>query len=341
MFLPQQNPVDSTLPESFPVEDAHAWAFEIGDMLDALFDPASAPLLGMGNNLWTALASIVVVWTGARIAFAGASFRPWDLITLAIGLTIPLGMLRFYAVDLPGVGMPFPQIIPAGADQIAQAFHADVATELQLADAEFSEGLRQTLDAAFARGDRSVGGWIEAMVYAVIGVVLSWTSTMFFGFLFRMAFLLLYAVCLAQVLWAQVALGILVYLGPVLIPWLVWKPMAFLFWGWFRAIWTYSLYSIIAAAVLRIYGAIAITMIETLNTGFLTGAPPTDGPEGGHLLMAIVPLVAAAFMAALKVPELASAIVGGPSGGGIAGAASMAMAGGKARLARMAAGGVK
>lgn len=337
MFLPQQNPVDSTLPESFPAEDAHAWAFEIGDLLDALFDPASAPLLGMGTNLWTALASIVVVWTGARIAFAGAAFRPWDLITLAFGLTIPLGMLRFYAVDLPGVGMPFPMIIPAGADQIAQAFHADVATELLLAEAEFSEALRQNLDGVWAGG--------ETMFFPLIGVlfqnILAWSSTMFFGFLFRMAFLLLHAVCLAQVLWAQVALGILVYLGPVLIPWLVWKPMAFLFWGWFRAIWTYSLYSIIAAAVLRIYGAIAITMIETLNTGFLTGAPPTDGPAGGHLLVAIVPLVAAAFMAALKVPELASAIVGGPSGGGIAGAASMAMAGGKARLAKMAAGGVK
>lgn len=115
MILPQQNPIDATLPQAFPIEDAPNWPLELGDMLDALFNPANPPLLAMGNDLWTGLATIVVVWTGAQIAFAGAAFRPWDLVRLIFLLTIPLGMLRFYAVDFPGMAMPFPQIIPAGA----------------------------------------------------------------------------------------------------------------------------------------------------------------------------------------------------------------------------------
>ena len=341
MFLPQQNPIDSTLPESFPPEDAPGWPLEIGDLLDNLFNPANPPLLAMGNNLWTGLSLIVVVWTGTRIAFAGASFRPWDLVTLIIGLTIPLGMLRFYAVDVPGVGMPFPQIIPAGADQIAQAFHSDLDTELMLAQADLAEAYRQNLSAALADEDLPGVLQLGALIVAVGQNVLAWTQTFVMALGFVSGFVLIYALCLAQVIWAQVALGVLVYLGPVLIPWLVWRPMAFLFWGWFKAIWTYSFYSIIAAAVLRIFGAICITMVESMNAAVGVGNAPTDGPELGQFILAVIPLLAAAFMAALKVPELASAIVGSSSGGGIAGAASMALTGGKAKLAKMAGGGLK
>ena len=341
MFLPQQNPIDPTLPESMPVEDVPDWPLQIGEMLNTLFDPDTAPLLAMGNNLWTGLASIVVVWTGLRIAFAGASFRPWELVTLIIGLTIPLGMLRFYAVDFPGVGLPFPLIIPAGADLIAEAFHADMSTELHLAEARLAEGIRQNLDAAMAGEDTPGILQLGALITAHLQNLWAQIQTFFFGVAFFGAFALVYALCLAQVIWAQVALGILVYLGPVLIPWLVWQPMAFLFWGWFKAIWTYSFYSIIAAAVLRIFVAIAITLVESMNASFGVGQPPTEGPEAFQFLMAVVPLLAAAFMAALKVPELASAIVGSSSGGGIAGAAAMAMTGGKAKLARMVGGGLK
>lgn len=340
MLLPQQNPIDATLPQAFSIEDAPGWPLEVGDMLDALFNPASPPLLAMGNNLWTGLASIVVVWTGARIAFAGASFRPWELITLAIGLTIPLGMLRFYAVDVPGMGMPFPQIIPAGADQIAQAFHADMATEMHLATAEFNEGLRQNLAAERTREGLGLLLDLPGLFTALLQNGVAVISTFLWGAVFSISFLLIYALCLAQVIWAQVALGILVYLGPVMIPWLVWQPMAWLFWGWFRAIWKYAFYSIIAAAVLRVFTAICISMIESMNATIGAGLNPVEGPEFSNYLAAIIPLLAAAFMAAMKVPELAGALVGSSGGRGIAGAAAMAMTAGKARLTRVAAGGV-
>lgn len=336
-MLLQQNPVDPTLPQSMTVDEVVGWPLEIGDLLTTLFDPRGAPLLNMGNNLWTGLAAIVVVWTGLRIAFSGASFRPWDLVSLVIGLSIPLGMLRFYTVDVPGVGLPFPFIIPAGADMIATAFHADLSTEMQMAEAELYEGLRQNLEAA--KGTEDTPGILQlgALLLAAVQNFIAWLQTWVLGMVFVFAFVLVYAICLAQVIWAQVALAILIYLGPVLIPWLVYKPMAFLFWGWFRAIWTYSLYSIIAAAVLRIFVAICITMVESMNVAVGVGLNPTEGPEAGNFLLAIIPLLAAAFMAALKVPELAAGIVGGPSGGGLTGAAAMALTGGKAKLAKMAA----
>ena len=285
----QQNPVDPTLPQSMDLEDVGGWALLFDDLLRNLFDPGSAPLLGMGMTLWTGLSTIVVVWTGLRIAFAGASFRPWEFVTLIMGLSIPLGMLRFYAIDVPGVGLPFPFIVPAGADMIADAFSADLSTEMQLAQANMNEAMSQNLDAATAGGDRpgilQIGAIIGAVFQNIVAGLLSTVQSL----LLFVAFALVYAICYAQVLWAKLAIGILIYLGPVLIPWLVFKPMAFLFWGWFRALWTYSLYSIIAAAVLRVFVALSITMIESINNALGVGLDVTATPELGTILIAVIP----------------------------------------------------
>ena len=337
MFL-QQNPLDPNLPQSYDVDQVSAWPLDITGLLDGLFEPGTAPLLAMGNTLWTGLASIVVVWTGLRIAFSGGSFRPWDLVTLIMGLSIPLGMLRFYTVDLPGAGLPFPFIIPAGADAIAAAFRGDMVTEHEQASARMLEGLRQNMEAAKAGEDLPGILQLGALIRAVVENATAYLTSAVGALLFSTAFLLVAAICFAQVLWAQVAIAILIYLGPVMIPWLLWKPMSFLFWGWFKALWTYSFYSIIAAAVLRVFVALSVSVIESVNAAIVSGIDPVAGPEAGAFVLAIVPLLVAALMAALKVPELASAIVGSGGGGGIAGAAAMAMTGGKAKLAKMAAG---
>ena len=86
-----------------------------------------------------------------------------------------------------------------------------------------------------------------------------------------MAFMLLIlaAVTYAQVIWAQVALAILIILGPLFIPFLVFDPLSFLFWGWFRAMLTYSFYAVIAGAVLRVFSAVGIAYITSLGNANL------------------------------------------------------------------------
>ena len=39
---------------------------------------------------------------------------------------------------------------------------------------------------------------------------------------------------MAQVLSAKVALAVLIIFVPIVIPWLIFKPTAFLFWGWLK-----------------------------------------------------------------------------------------------------------
>ena len=155
--------------------------------------------------------------------------------------------------------------------------------------------------------------------------------------------LLLAAVTYAQVIWAQIALAILIILGPIFIPFLVFDPLSFLFWGWFRAMITYSLYAVIAGAVLRVFSAVGISYITTLGNANLDMRSLTDM---GLWMLAVAPLFVAGMLASLKCGELASMLVtsAGAAGSGLMGmattAGAAAVSGGVA-AAKIGAGGIK
>ena len=156
--------------------------------------------------------------------------------------------------------------------------------------------------------------------------------------------LLLAAVTYAQVIWAQIALAILIILGPIFIPFLVFDPLSFLFWGWFRAMITYSLYAVIAGAVLRVFSAVGISYITTLGNANLDMQSLTDVGLWG---LAVVPLFISGILASLKCGELASMLVtsAGAAGSGLMGMATtagvVAASGGTAAAAKVGAGGIK
>ena len=178
-------------------------------------------------------------------------------------------------------------------------------------------------------------GGIHAAITAVVGVGM-------LLFLIIML-LLLAAVTYAQVIWAQIALAILIILGPIFIPFLVFEPLSFLFWGWFRGMITYSLYAVIAGAVLRVFSAVGISYITSLGNANLDMRSLMDV---GLWMLAVVPLFVAGMLASLKCGELASMLVTstGAAGSGLMGMATTAGAAavsGGAAAAKIGAGGIK
>ena len=113
-----------------------------------------------------------------------------------------------------------------------------------------------------------LGNLIRSAITAVAG-------TAMFMFVVLML-LLLAAVTYAQVIWAQIALAILIILGPIFIPFLVFDPLSFLFWGWFRAMIIYLLYAVIAGAALRVFSAVGIAYVTTLGNASLDIESITD-----------------------------------------------------------------
>ena len=106
----------------------------------------------------------------------------------------------------------------------------------------------------------------------------------------------IYAVTYAQVIWAQMAILILTFVGPMMIPWLVFEPMAFLFWGWFRSMITFALYGAIAGAIMRVFMSVSLGFLTT----FLDQADVDNPVQMVSWLLILLPLMVAGVLASLK-----------------------------------------
>ena len=247
-------------------------------------------------------------------------------------------MLQFYTTTIPGMIHTFPGMISAGGNWINELLIDDSVSSIQRELMKLFNTLTKAQNTAIELGDllKIYTTGLQASMTAIAGFVMVIFLVLMLA--------LLAAVTYAQVIWAHIALGILTILGPVFIPFLVFEPLSFLFWGWFRAMITYSLYAVIAGAVLRIFSAVGIAYVTTLAQANMS---MDSFMEVGIWTIAVVPFFIAGMLAALKCGELASMLVtGGGAGGsglmGMATTAGMAVAsGGATAAAKAGAGGVK
>ena len=325
--------LDPAIPAHIPPDQLRDFKSFIDTVLEGIIGPAANPLLESGNLLWASLAAIVVVLHGARIAFSG-NIQPWELVKLVIGLWVPWVMLQFYSVNIPGLAWTFPGVISAGGNWLQNFFLADTAYSMQSELGNLVTNLAADLQVQANQG--SLLGVLTGGAHAVL-TLLAGAVIMLFVVI---CLVVLFAVTYAQVIWAQIALAILTLLGPIFIPWLVFEPMSFMFWGWFRAMITYSLYAVIAGAVMRVFAGVGLAYTTSLGNAELNWQSMGDL---GLWLLAVLPLFVAGILSSLKCGELASMLVtgGGASGSGLMGAAAAAATGGKAAIASAGAGALK
>ena len=275
----------------------------------------------------------MVVWTGVQIAMSG-TFTPWQIIKLIIGLWIPWVMLHFYdnPLPVPADAYTFPTMIVEGGNWLMDMFLVDIltATRTELSNMVNVHMTRIT-DAwdGFNLVDLYLAGGAAALTLGVSTLMMLFTGLML---------ILIYCLTYAQVLWAQLAIGILVLLGPLFIPWLLFEPMSFLFWGWFRSLLVFSLYGALAGAVMRVFLGVTLGYVTTFSNQVIS----FDVVTMGGWVLVILPLFVAGLLASAKVGELASMLVTGSAvtSSGITGAAMAAASGGAgagaARAARPA-----
>ena len=168
------------------------------------------------------------------------------------------------------------------------------------------------------------------MFSAVIAAIFSGIYGLIFWVGMLLVMIVVYTVGLAQIVWAQLAITIAILLGPVFIPFLVLPPLSFLFWGWFKTLLTYSLYSAIAAAVFRVSSQVGVEVLQGL------AAPgPYQTPSGFATLtqnfFMVLLFGVAALLGSLQVGQFASLLLSG-SGSVASGAGSRALQG--ARMAK-------
>ena len=149
-----------------------------------------------------------------------------------------------------------------------------------------------------------------AIVTSGATVIFSSLVTLVMGASFVVCLLALFCVTFAQVIWAQVTIAIAILLGPVFIAFLLFEPLSFLFWGWFRTLMVYTLYGVIAGAFLRVFKGVGMGYITTYADA-LMGTGTADPAELWLWAVVLLPLVVCGLMASLKVGELTAMLVSG------------------------------
>ena len=311
-LLPQS--IDPNVPTQIPDDQLQDFKSFLDIVLDSVVGGAAPGVQAVGLQLWGGLAAVMVAWTGLKIAFSG-TFQPWEIVRLVIGIAIPRTILHYYAVPIPGVGFTFPAMIAGGGIWLQNLFLSDVVSAGYSEMTALVQSYSAHLSAAWSSGN------LLSIVASGVTVLFSSLVSACMGASLVFALLALFCITYAQVIWAQVALAIAILLGPVLIPFLLFEPLAFLFWGWFRTMMVYTLYGVVAGAILRVFMGVGIGYVTTYAEA-LMGTGTADPAELWLWAVVLMPLVASGLMAGLKVGELASMLV---SGSGSAGSGFIAL----------------
>ena len=331
MQIPPPQSIDPNVPVQIPADRLQDFKGFLDIVLDTMVGAAAPDVLALGNQLWGGLAAVVVAWSGLRIAYSGA-VEPWALVRVVLGIAIPRTLLHYYSVPIPGVGLTFQATVAAGGIWLQSLFVSDVVTVGYTEMTALVRAFADRLGAAWS------GGSLVTAVTEGVSVFFSSLVTLAMGVPLVLGLVALFCLTYAQVIWAQVAIAIVILLGPVFIPWLLFEPLSFLFWGWFRTLMVYTLYGVVAGAVLRVFMGVGMGYITTY-TGALMGTGTADAAELGLWVVVLLPLVVSGLMAGLKVGELAAMLV---SGSGSVGSGIMALAvrgGGRAAARPPASGG--
>ena len=303
----------------------------LDDLTEQLMTTAGTPLLDAGNALWLGLSTIIVAWTGLRIAFSGEGWNAWEVIRLVLFLSIPRGMLEFYDTPFPGLGLTFPQIIVNQGAWLNGVIVADTGSDawnwlqayLKNVWATVYDNATQYYGLGLLTGIMS-GGRQIIFLFAISATAILTLITVLIGYSF--------------VLFSQLAISLLTLLGPLFIPWLVFGPLSFLFWSWFRMLITYTLYAAIAAAVFRITIQLIMAVgnvyqdranVDSIAAALQQLTSPTGTGIDEFIIWSITFVLAllTALLATFKIPEIAGGLVTGAAPGGGVGGPLMGMAG--------------
>jgi len=312
-------------------------------VLRTMITDTSGPVLDAGWNLYWGLAVVMIVWTGLKRAFSGG-WEMWEYWRLIIALIIPLTMLQAYdaplqltatlPITLPGQTNPltFPELVAAQGTWLAQEINDDGMTDFweYVRSLGYKVSDTLTLSEADETAVLSLGSLLNPLAWPDLQRSIGYTFMALFLAFF--AFFIAGVAALigyAQILFAQVAIGVCVVLGPVMIPWLLLGPMSFLFWGWFRSLLTYGLYAACSAAIFRVMLALlegtTTRVLNAVDIGQILSMSAADRSaaydEAQFWMITLVACSLAAIVSFLKIPALASGLVSGQAGGESIGAA--------------------
>jgi hypothetical protein len=258
--------------------DTTNWVTILNSTLRDLLTGHSSQFLSFGTAIATGLAIILIARYGITTALSGRGFDFGDFFSEVILLVATcLCILKGYTTPLGVFGdRTFPDLIIDGPAQLANQISLD-------SNKQFDALLQAALESNSASPNivdigATISFWIlRGLIEGTRGVMFAITA---FGF---------------------VAQAILVLLGPVFIPFLLFHPLSFMFWGWFRSLLQYSFYPLVCAA----FTSVLCTFFINLPLATATGALTTTQMIG------LAPFFIVIILGMLAVPLVVSSLFNG------------------------------
>ena len=182
------NQIDPTLPGTLPPDHITNWPSLLDQLLSDLFTPSTHLSSTWAQPIGRAGRDRRRLDRPPHRVSGG--FQAWDLVRLVIGLSIPLGMLPLLRRRNSRRRLHLSRLIPAGANQIAELFQADIVDEMNKAMQTLQDRIRNNVINSSQGGGFSFNNWINAFFEAATAVVIS----IILGLFFMGAFAAIYAI---------------------------------------------------------------------------------------------------------------------------------------------------
>jgi hypothetical protein len=241
----------------------------------------------MGQNLFRAFATILVVWFGVKSALAAAGgkhpFQFDNFASLLLTISFGFAMVNYYSNPIPGIGISFHNLITDESQFLANKIN----------QAELQTVIERVADFETRIDSPGWGDLLGTFIYAVVIVLLAAAQ----------------ALSIVVIAYGFIATAVCVLVGPVFIPFFIVPKLEWLFWGWLKAFIQYAFYQVIAAAVVFVIGNLILGILNLQPSGSISTVQLI-----GWFPVLFITFVASIYVL-LRVPALTNHIFSGTAGG--------------------------
>jgi hypothetical protein len=258
---------------------------EVFNYISQLLNAHGGQFAWIGQQMYTALATIMVVWFGVKAALSAhdrvGGFHFAQFADLLLMISFGYAMVNYYDVPIPGFGRSFYHLVTDEAQYLTGLIGNTALDNANQAINNYWQGVTPP----------SIANLAANLEYVLIdGIMSIWQF-----------------VAMAVNLFGPVATAVAVLVGPVFIPFFIVPKLDWLFFGWLKFLIQYSFYQVVAAAVTFV--------MSNLIVYILTQPPFVPVPNELATLLGLVVIV---FLGGtyiiLKVPAMTNHLFMGQSG---------------------------
>jgi hypothetical protein len=261
------------------------------DTIFSVLTQHGTPFQQLGLNIFRTVTIVMIVIAGIRIAFSD-HHSLHKLRNLAGLILIVWIMMTLYSRPSPLLGgYSFSEVIPRTAFGMADLVGTTTQQQMLAKLNAISNGISDM-------GEFSLLHARDFLIYVIITLLIAVLELAMF----------------IVVGFGYLALGAVLVIGPVLIPFMIVPKLDFLFWSWLKSLIKYSFYPVVGNIILL---GISQIMLSVLNTTLLE-----QGVTAGRVIVSVtqIPILAVVFLAGIysifKIPGLVGDIFSGAANAG-------------------------